>query len=501
MPNWWPTNSPEATSGAFAWDWADRGVYPDLLPSFPFVMGWARENDLAGDGWESVYRVIDDLTIVVPPEQTTIKGSLQYTNWSIQLWHYPMDEVPAEYQSAPLGPRDRIEIWTGAGRTGTKLTEQAADYSGALPANSYIVDYASGTIRFSTDLENDSLYVTYFGLQGAMRPSYVNYLQDNVWAIADALLNGLVHGLQFEYSYTGGDVKIIDFSGMTGTPDSSDWLIHVGTFGVFPQALGWRGDGTMFVWKVTPALQSGSSVGLVGSAPDAFDQGGFLYLTAYTEFKTNLIKPNGSGDIVVELDTDDFVVTGGTDPTDGEVAINTAGTVTIDGIEIGTPSDALVILGATTSSRFKADGSFVTDVPFSLALDEMHGDFTPVIGYDQSNAINAEGWCFHRGLQQRFIGGFIKIKKIWAELESAASEGITNIKIIERDPDVLLVNTLYNSGTIDWSGSYARYSATPGTIVHADRIFGIQITCANSVANAVKIANLWVDIVLEVTAT
>ena len=245
---WWPLNEFFPPVGAYLWNLYDHDQYPFAVPTYPVIKGWARFNELDGEGWVSQYTYMPDVQVEVPPANVTFAGVVFRADNMVGLVDYPMDEVPAEYLVPPLGPVDRFEVWTGPSKTGGKLTEIASTYSGAMPASTFMVDYASGMVRFSPDLEGSLLYCTYFGLQGANRGAWFHFLMSNQAKICSALLVGFTHGLKFIMSLQPGSQKYIDFSGITGTPEAGDWVFYFGDGGgILDREAGLTADSLVWV--------------------------------------------------------------------------------------------------------------------------------------------------------------------------------------------------------------------------------------------------------------
>lgn len=504
MPNWWPLNSPQPVAGTFAWDWQDRPKYPDDDPDFPFIQGWTRVNILDGTGWNSRYRQMENVQVQVPPVSAIIGGDVQSTYNAIQLWHYPLDETPSDF----IGVYDRFEVWTGPNRTGTKFTEIDGDtINAAIPSEQYIVDYASGMVRFSGDQEGDTLYLFFFGAQGAVRPAMFNHIQDNVTGIIDALFNGFIHELRFVMDIGSEQFKVLDFSGITGIPSANDWLLYMGDGGgALTREMGWNAANlTLYSGGLLPVIDSFGKVGSYGS-PDVWQEGGFNRLAANTELKTPLLHGIGGlltidDNVLIDLDdpgdTKTFKIDGGTDGDDGLVTVDHTGKVLIEVPDVAGVNEALTVSGSGGKTAILANANLTSDRVTALDCSHLLNDFDQLQRFNQSNAINASGWSFASPFMQTVLGGVVKVQRVWAEIESTAAEGITNIKVWERDPNSLNLITLFDSGVIDWSGTYARYFLDIAPVVSPDRAFGIEVTCANSVANAVKISGLWLDVILE----
>jgi len=504
---WWQLNNPLPDPGKWPWDWQEYPTYPGIVPIFRFIKAWARRNNLDGNGWQSGYTVMQDVEFSIPPTSAVIGGEVQQLDNMVQLFDYPMDEVPAAY----VGTYDRIEIWTGQNRTGDKFTELNGDtISGPIPSQSYIVDYASGTIRFSNDDVATLVWVSYFGLQGANRSATLNLLTFTTSEIVSGLLNGLLHPLNFKLPIQPGTNKYIDFSQVTGTPGLDDWVYFIGDAGgVLPRDAGLRaGDLTLFVASVMPATDPGLFIGKYNSSLDSetWQQGGFKSLSASTELLTPLL--HGVGDLLtiddgvkVELPAGaTFLVDGGV--AGGSVTVDDNGKITLDVPSPGADADAFVSGDASTEMAISAKGRIRTTQEHWVAFPVLlGGQFDNLIAYNQSNAINATGFAMAGNASQFLFGSYVKPRTLFMILSSTASEGVVRVRLFERDEDNPSVNYLWDSGTIDWSGAQATYNLPITLTSSPARSWGIEVTCANSVANAVRIIDCWVDVDTEYVAT
>jgi len=506
-PTWYPINDFVDPVGAYLWNLSDRIQYPFQVPDFHVVKGWARYNDLDGNGWFSQFTLNPDVEVIVPGATVSYAGIIWRADHMIGLIDYPSDELPPAYALT----HDRFEVWTGPGRTGEKLVEIDSDAT-FIDDNEYMVDYTSGMVRFSEAAEGLTLYLTYFGLQGANRAAYHHYLASNVSSICSALLVGLTHNLKFIGSLQPGSDKYLDFSGVTGTPQPGDWVMYIGDGGVLPREAGLTADTlTWYCLNVLPVADGLGSIGTYdGPVSSIWSQGGFDILSAATRIKTPeilsgadlLIDATGlvtvDGPTLIDLGATEDMIIGSDSPTppEGKVTVSGKGVVTIEANDEGgfPGGDALVITDSFNTTKLTNKGRLVTDQPITLDMPLIEGgQFDQLQAFNQSNAINATGWTV-APLTGLIVGGKLKPQRVWLELESTASEGITNLKVWQRNSGDLSITTFWDSGVIDLSGSYATYFFDVAPLLNdVGRTWGISFTCANSVAGAVKISGVWVE--------
>jgi len=494
MSKWFPENSPTPVDGNWLWEYWQEVAYPNGVPSIPHLLGFQRENNLDGEGWQCPLYAIEDEEIEIPPASDLSLPAPGPFN-QIQLLKYPSDEAP---EGSLFDP---VEVWTGNNRTGTQFTLVGGDtISGPVPENSFIIDYATGLIRFSDLNAGEKVYVSYFPLQGAVRPAFLNYLQGNITSIADALLNGLQHGLKFTFDWGSGDVKIIDVSGMTGFPASGDWLFYGGDYGgTLARPFGLAADGFLYANGIIPIVNRVfGSIGQWADPNTRFAEGAFIDLKAEALYgdvlRTPIIRPDETTeDITIDLASvaaSELNITG---QGNAKITITDESKVAI---ETDNSSDTAVEIGGLSilgSGRIDVarDNTNVSE----CQCWPLQGDCNNLIGYTESNAINAVMWTYGNECLTRFLGSSATVFGVQFEfITTVAADYISKIEVIEKASQAIgVVSRFSQVGTWGQGNTGQQSILVPITpeIVMARR-YGVRITCTNATADSIRLQSAFI---------
>jgi len=453
-----------------------RPPYPTQVPDFRPKDDYPRNYASISGGWVS--NLVD------------VESEIYISRNVLSLYDYPTDDEP-------------LEVWTGPGKTGTQFTERTD--GGDILDGEFALDYETGKIAFSNANINDTVYITYTRIMSVIRSFEQTFNDTNVVNIADALLNGFVRGLKFVYSFEGtSPTRIIDVSGMTGTPGVEDFLVYGGDGGgLFDHPLGMRGDGIIFNLGLMPCIEGLGQIGSIVDRSNVWDGVGAKTIVAATELITPKIRGDGA-DLLVDGGVD-FDLGVGDDITIGDgvssFVIDKDAKIVIEP-NAGQSDDSIALklngLEITKNGQITTeDGD--TSVSTRIALSQMSGNFDPGFSRDQSNALDAVGYAFADGTPIIFGGSTIKPYQIVVEYETTvAADYISRVRLFQRSTTPA-PTILYDSGAITWGSGTTGYESNFVTVSPAispnaiARLYGVELQCVNSTANSIYVYAINLD--------